>query len=179
MTKDLLITTALNCIENARDLFDDAELLFINKRYSRAYTLYHLSSEEIGKYFLILEFLIRNDYSESVVKKFSADFRDHPKKINYSSRINNLVSFLNRDLKSEKLSPFKLNKEEIKELNKFKNLSLYCHIEEDKSILPKDIIDYDLCCLIKFKTQEKLVSFEEIAQVLLIDINRLIKLNNL
>lgn len=41
-------------LENARDLFDEAKGLAIFEHYSRAYTLYQLSIEEVGKCIILL-----------------------------------------------------------------------------------------------------------------------------
>ena len=46
-------------LENARDLFNEAKGLAIFEHYSRAYTLYQLSIEEVGKCILFLHALIK------------------------------------------------------------------------------------------------------------------------
>lgn len=44
--------------DNSRSLFEDAELLSNNDRKERAYTLYHLSFEESGRFFIVLKTLM-------------------------------------------------------------------------------------------------------------------------
>lgn len=51
INKDTLINCVEKCLQNARELFDEAEILKKYKKFPRAYTLYHLSIEEIGKVF--------------------------------------------------------------------------------------------------------------------------------
>jgi AbiV family abortive infection protein len=56
-------------LDNASELYDDAEILFKLKRYPRAYTLYQLSIEEIGKVSIIYNFLLFRNIQNISEKK--------------------------------------------------------------------------------------------------------------
>lgn len=43
INKNILIKCIEKCLINARELFDETEILKNNNRYPRAYTLYHLA----------------------------------------------------------------------------------------------------------------------------------------
>ena len=53
-------------LENARDLFDEAKGLAIFEHYSRAYTLYQLSIEEVGKCIILLRALIEGSLGVNI-----------------------------------------------------------------------------------------------------------------
>ena len=53
-------------LENARDLFNEAKGLAIFEHYSRAYTLYQLSIEEVGKCIILLRALIEGSLGVNI-----------------------------------------------------------------------------------------------------------------
>ncbi len=65
------------CIKNARELYSDAELLFKNRRYARAYALTVLSYEEIGKLMILLTATFHESSDLDLWKKFWNRFRSH------------------------------------------------------------------------------------------------------
>lgn len=46
---DQLITGAKLCCENSSDLIEEADILFQNEKFNRAYFLYQIAQEEIAK----------------------------------------------------------------------------------------------------------------------------------
>ncbi len=66
-------------LSNAKDLLEDARLLFENGRYSRAAALSIIAIEEIAKWFLVQDGFIRT--SDHKWKEFWSEVRSHRTKI--------------------------------------------------------------------------------------------------
>jgi len=79
---DLLNQFSLAAIENARELIEEAELLFEHRHFSRAYFISVVAIEEIGKSFLAFEALGRNLGDSAVTAKLRNSFESHSAKIN-------------------------------------------------------------------------------------------------
>ena len=170
-----LINCVKKCLQNARELFDEAEILKDNNKYPRAYTLYHLSIEEIGKIFIIFQYLVQDDYSEENSKKFNREFADHKTKINTSRKIEKIMLFLiQTELKEEVLNILTYNKEAIEKLNDFKNLSLYCSIDNKSVFKPSDIIGLDEVKLIRPNSELRLILSEQFCRLAIKDIDKFI-----
>lgn len=69
-------------LENAQDLFDEAKGLAIFEHYSRAYTLYQLSIEEVGKCIILLRALIEGSLGVNIDYHYlkSLGYFDHQSK---------------------------------------------------------------------------------------------------
>ena len=146
-------------LSNAEDLFDDAEILFDLKRYQRAYTLYQLSIEEIGKASLIYSFILDKDYSnknEFII--FKKSFLSHKKKTASSNGIDLIFSFLNNDIRIKKklIYQYYLFDKHLSQLNDYKNKSLYTDISNNKFISPKETITKEITDEIKFVAEIRL-----------------------
>ena len=177
INKATLINCVEKCLQNARELFDEAEILKDNKKYPRAYTLYHLSIEEIGKVFIIFQFLIQDDYSEEKSKRFNREFADHKIKIKTSRNIEKIMLFLlQTELKEEEFNILTYSKEAIEKLNDFKNLSLYSFIDNKSVFKPSDIIGLDEINLIRPNSEIRLVSSEQFCRIAIKDIDKFISL---
>ncbi len=144
---------------NAKDLFEDAEILFKKNRFSRAYTLYQLSIEEIGKATLIFNFLLHKDiFDIDEQKKIIREFINHKSKTKSSIGLDVLLAFVISDQKLKEKVIYQIRKQEkeIEQLNILKNRSLYTDIIEEKFINPKEIITEKLAKDIKFIAQIRL-----------------------
>lgn len=53
-------------LDNAKDLFEEANGLAIFEHYSRAYTLYQLSIEEVGKCIILFRALIEGSLGANI-----------------------------------------------------------------------------------------------------------------
>ncbi|MBW3522879.1 AbiV family abortive infection protein [Chryseobacterium sp. NKUCC03_KSP] len=142
LKKETLEKAVINALNNASELFEEAGLLEKNKKFARAFTLFHLSIEEVGKVFIIFKYLLQNNYSSDEMKKFDKEFRNHKIKINASTKIDVLLACLEESstLSPELIEKVTYSKEKINNLNQLKNLSLYSFINEDLSFKPTDII---------------------------------------
>ena len=131
------------CLENANDLISDAELLLENKRFQRAYTLFQLASEEVGKALLIyLNFIFPTSGEENSFKTFKKEFKHHSIKM---ERIISMEYFLLQLAKDKKtklafIKNLYSNLHNIDRLNDKKNYSLYTTIVDNRFKLPKELI---------------------------------------
>lgn len=170
-----LIRCVEKCLQNARELFDEADILKDHNKYARAYTLYHLSIEEIGKIFIIFQYLLLDNYSEDNTKKFQREFADHKTKIKISRNIEKIMLFvMQKELKEEEFKNLTYSKEQIEELNNFKNLSLYTFIDNKRVFKPSDLIGLDEINLIRPNSEARLVLSESFCRLAIKDINKFI-----
>ncbi len=79
----LLIEIMTKSVQNAKDLIEDGHLLYAKERYQRAYALYQLANEELGKALFSMVHLISDykDYADRI-NWYNRTFYDHkPKSI--------------------------------------------------------------------------------------------------
>jgi AbiV family abortive infection protein len=146
-------------LANAIALYEDAEILLKNERYSRAYTLYQLSIEEVGKIILIYNFLIYQNIQDiSEQKKIKREFTNHKSKTQHSIGLDILLAFLISDQELKKKILYQVHKQqnELEQLNLLKNSSLYTDIKNGKFIQPQEIITEKLTTDIKFIAEVRL-----------------------
>lgn len=127
--------------ENAKELLEEAEILFAKEKYARAYTLSHISSEELSK-LPILYRVATNVYFGIKVnwKDVNKRLRDHEGKlrmkfISQQFLIGSSLGFVE--------SPEFIEKK-AKIYNDFKNVSFYAGIYEKDFIKPSQIITKEI-----------------------------------
>lgn len=176
MNKKTLIANIQNSLLNARELFKEAQLLKTNNMFARAYSLFHLSMEEIGKSFVTIKYILIDDYSEEKIKKIDKELTNHKIKIDLSSNIEVITVWLfDGDIDLETIEKITFTKEQIETMNKFKNLSLYSFIENGISYKPSDIFDEKTLNNFEERIELKLLAAEQFFEVLLKDIEKYIK----
>lgn len=148
-------------IKNAVELIDDALLLKENNRKERAYTLFQLAIEEIGKALKIFFFLIKKDNQDNFDKFYKKLIgRDgHIEKTKTSIGVDLLI--LN-DLKEKGLKTKELFESTVHEyrnvdkLNDYKNYSLYTSYIDGQFALPSQIINKQLVETIAIRATTRL-----------------------
>lgn len=129
LTKEKLFIGVKKALLNAESLMEDAKLLQENKRFARSYTLFQLAEEEIGKAFMVYQFVESGKYQDPKTQKpFLADFRSHDKKSDLSARVEYLISLrFEDDPNIQKLFTTRAihYMENTSILNDLKNHSLY------------------------------------------------------
>ena len=114
-------------LENARDLLGESELLFQHKKFARAYSLAHLSSEELAKLLALASTgVILVNGGTINWKKLDEKLRSHTAKLKgllFVDFLGKAVNPTTRDIEvhQEKLSQLEL-------LNELKNASLYAGV---------------------------------------------------
>ncbi len=176
-TRNVLENAVLNALNNAEELFEEAVILEDNKKYARAYTLFHLSIEEVGKVFVIFKYLLGNDYSVEIMKKFSNEFRLHKVKIDSATNIDVIATWLidGGELTAEIINNVTYSKAEIENLNELKNLSLYSFFHKNSSFKPSDIIKQNDVRKIHLTAQYRIKGTSDLSKSFLPNLDSLIK----
>lgn len=138
----------------------DAHLLDSYNRKERAYTLYQLSIEEVGKAIEALLFILNENYkSEDEVRRFKTQFfKKHQKKTLKSRGVDimiaEVVSKGNKEIALNILKESIEAENTIQEIDDFKNYSLYTSIINESEVKkPSDLI-----------TKERLDKIREISK---------------
>ncbi len=153
-------------IENAEELLEEAEILFVNNKYHRALYLSYIASEEIGKYIYLCSMIIRVIHEENVNwKKFWKKYRNHQDKSTILLLIEDVVLNLDNEL-SEEHNPFKQS--EIQEIIKLSSLysdysnNVFCKPSDmDVTVITKQLIKLLRGRVKHFKENYKNTSSEE------------------
>lgn len=176
--KNKLFDALLLTYNNALQLYEDATLLEKNNRLQRAFTLYHISFEEAGRFSLILKNLFKyflgeikaSDLNYGNLKK--QGYEKHDKKLNesllYMFKLPIYNSIINEDVNADLLlKKYETFLEEIPNLNKLKNDSLYITFENNSfkspsaSITEENIFQAKTFAEIQIDTMKKILAWVE------------------
>lgn len=176
--REILELASELALENARELYEEAQILKNHKKYARAWALCQLSSEEIGKVFVILNCLVTNDYSDEKQKSFLQEYTSHKIKINKSNNIMILIQWLfnKGNIDKEVFTQLKYENDKIDFLNDMKNNSLYSFIDGSSAIKPSQIIDKEFVKKIYEEVKLKISGTEQALPLLLKNLDNLILL---
>lgn len=145
MTENQIREGIPKIIMNAESLYSDAELLRSNGRNERAYTLYQLSIEEIGKALMLTGALMFDDLEDKrIQQKIKGSFKDHKRKSNISIGLDSFLwDFIkpNNPEKYEKLLLESFDEHaNVDTTNELKNNSLYVSFNGNKFTSPSETI---------------------------------------
>jgi len=160
--KELLIAVSKS-ISNSEDLIFDADLLLDNNRLARAYTLYQLAIEEAGKAMDIYSSLLFGTYKDSKGQKILREnFKDHIKKAGRSRIISILLALQlfknNNKIKGEEiLNSVLLEMGAAKEINDYKNYSLYTSFIDNTYKTPGEIITRKMVSVLKSLAMDRVL----------------------
>lgn len=131
---------SLYAYENAKNLLDEAVILFEHNKFARSFALAHLASEELGKLPIIHNIRLNLKLKRVVdIKDFNKKLGGHQPKLgkifffDYINSDNDLIN--DSDLKE-----YEQNMKNIKEHDKNKNTALYSGFLENKPYLPSAVI---------------------------------------
>lgn len=153
--KDEYIEAIKKSLTNAEELFEEAKLLRENNKLARAYTLFQISIEEIGKAAMTNTFLMNRDIKDGKeVKEFLRNFSNHTYKTNASMGIGFTYAIIQKNLVISKaiLNKYIEYSNKIDKANINKNHSLYTSIIDNKFLMPSEII-----------TEKQVIEIEEFA----------------
>lgn len=140
------------CFDNVADLFNDAELLYENERYPRAYSLYQLSSEESSKALGIINLLVSKaaggHFTDEYKEGFNKFFTNHDTKIKFSVNTDlNYLKFAKKVglpvVRNEKSITDELKN--TQQLDKLKQDGFYVSTAHNKFKAPNEVITKDKC----------------------------------
>ncbi len=130
------------CIENAKELLEEAEILFKKKHFARTYTLSQLAEEELAKVMTLLRTGIeiacegKFDY-----KSFNQRLKTHTTKIKNIELIKQTIPTKGKKSDELKIQLKKIDKF-AKFLNNQKNKSIYVGFDGKKFSKPSEHFDY-------------------------------------
>jgi AbiV family abortive infection protein len=159
---ELLIAVSKS-ISNSEDLISDADLLLDNGRLARAHALYLLAIEEAGKAMDVYQSLLLGTFKDSEGQKMlKENFKDHLKKAGRARSISILwaiqLSKNNDKSKGEEIlqSVFQ-EMGAAKEINDYKNYSLYTSFIDDTYKTPREIITEKMVIVIRSVAKNRAV----------------------
>lgn len=150
-----LILGIIKSEENATELIEEANLLFNNNHLSRAFTLFQLAIEEIGKCSLISNYILENDKGK--LSKLLNDLKKHKIKTNHSIGYDMMLyNALDEKNRKTLLESFFFNSSIIEKVDHYKNYSLYASIINNQFKKPSEIITREHVETHKFYAETRL-----------------------
>ena len=129
---------SIKAYENACELLEDAKILFSAKRFSRAYVLAHLATEELAKLPIIYGTRVRLNGNENIDwKKFKFRLSNHQAKLRSIA----LFDYMNDDvdlIKNQDVERYNRQLEFVKSFDLIKNLGLYSGYHENTPYKPSE-----------------------------------------
>lgn len=175
-------------LENAKELSEEGDILFKVNRYSRAYCLYQLAAEEVGKSRLLFALIMNRGLGEKIdYKEVNRDFLHHQTKSNSALNFEMIALLLmysseNDKSAQERKETFLNSLQRIQYendaniLNNHKNNSLYVGIKDGKFTEPKYVITKEMVINIRSNVLIRLKAGKSVLKELLNDIDNIIKL---
>lgn len=133
----------LKSLANASELIEEAEILAKSKKTARAYTLFQLSIEEVGKASLIFNFVLQGNIGNDIeVRNFNRAFLSHTTKTRFSQGMDFMFALMSEKTPHTKkmLENFIEQRDKVNISNDYKNYSLYTSLIDGKFYTPKEII---------------------------------------
>jgi len=165
--KELLIAVSKS-ISNSEDLISDADLLLDNNRLARAYTLYQLATEEAGKVMDIYSSLLLGTFKDSEGQKIlTENFKSHIKKAGRSRSISIFLAIQlfknnNKSKGEEILKSVLLEMGAAKEINEYKNYSLYTSFIDDTYKTPHEIITEKMVIVLRSVAKDRIALIKQL-----------------
>jgi len=118
LDKNKLKNGILKNLRNSQELIDEAEILFKNEKFARAYFLSHIAIEESSKCAMLLKVVAFNIWNEEIdIKNVRKRYSNHKEKIKNFVLLNSIIG-------KKSINICNLNKE-LDDSNNSKNDSLY------------------------------------------------------
>jgi len=164
--KELLIAVSKS-ISNCEELISDADLLLDYDRLPRAHALYLLAIEEAGKAMDIFSSLLLGTYKDRQGQKtLRENFKNHLEKAGRARLISIVWAvqlFKNNDKSKgeEILSSVFQEMQAAKEINDYKNYSLYTSVIDNTYKAPKEIITEKMVSVIRSVAKDRVALIKQ------------------
>ncbi|MFX3673303.1 MAG: AbiV family abortive infection protein [Paenisporosarcina sp.] len=157
---------------NASELLEEADILFKNQRYARAYLLAHIASEELARCIMLSSAIMKYKIRALDVKKLNRRQTSHLSKIQIAYNFINLLKNYNSPLNIENILEVSMKvvdinnfpgEKETQRLNDMKNAAFYVDQYKNGTFAPKERIKksdaYDL--LVAVNLFRELIEFNK------------------
>ena len=135
LSREQLIVARNKIIDNAKSLYEEASLLYENKKYARAYFLLCIANEELGKSIIVTSAIIDLIAETIDWNQFWKDFRNHKQKTRTIEHMENI--FVSSD--TNFTDPKEIQRL-IPVLEEMKMASLYSDMLHTEFIVPNEFI---------------------------------------
>lgn len=175
-------------LKNAKDLIEEGDILLKESRICRAYCLYQLASEEVGKSRLLLALIMNRQLGENInYREVNWEFLHHQSKSKSALTFEMIVLLLfysskyeipAQERKSKFLEALERVHEEndVKELNNKKNNSLYVGIKDGTFFEPSEVITKEMADELRTNVLIRLEAGRSVLNGMLKDLNSIISL---
>jgi len=177
-TKELLLEVVSKAVVNAGQLVDEAKILKEHQKFARAFTLYQLSIEEIGKASMAFSFLLFGNLGDDEEQKlFSKEFRDHKTKTKRATGIDLSIARTidNREVSKTLILNVVKQYGEVDKINNYKNYSLYTSLIDGAVCLPSEFINQQLVEDLGFYAQIRFEASRQYFEAAIRDLDELVK----
>jgi len=135
---ELLKDLAIKSLENAEELYEEAQILLEKEKYGRSFFLIQIAGEEIGKHILCVGAIGNFAIGKFDFKRFKKRFYTHREKTQSIDVFEKLI------LTNATLQSFNTIQNDANILEEAKLMSLYCDFIENNAFKPSEIINKDL-----------------------------------
>ena len=145
MTEEQIVIGVPKIVDNANSLLKDADLLYNEKRYERAFSIYQLSIEEIAKAFFLINVVLFDELSKPEIQtRIKKEIKNHKFKIHKSIGLQSLVNSFFKDINMETYENLVIESfEEMKNIditNNKKNWGFYTSFKNNIFQSPRELI---------------------------------------
>ena len=175
-------------LSNAKELIEEGDFLFKENRYSRAYCLYQLATEEIGKSRLLFALIMNRQLGEDIdYKQINKEFTHHQTK-SKSALTFEMMAFLvmfssEKDKSAEERKNNFLDamervqtENDVNVLNNNKNYSLYIGIKDGKFVEPKDVITKEMAASLRTNVLIRFEAGRSVLKLMIEDLENIVNL---
>lgn len=178
LTKEILLEVVNKAVLNAGQLVDEAKILKEHKKFARAFTLYQLSIEEIGKASMAFSFLLFGNLEDDTEQKvFLKEFRDHKTKTKRAAGIDLTIARTidNREVSRTLILNVVKQHGEVDKINDYKNYSLYTSLIDGAVHLPSEFISQQLVEDLGFYAEIRFEASRQYYEAAIRDFDELVK----
>jgi AbiV family abortive infection protein len=134
----------IKIFNNARDLLEEAKLLFEHNRYARSYLLSQIAGEELSKLIMVYNVACDLCWNREVDwKEFDKNLRSHIKKNRFNIMGLRMLSRLLHGVDVSDVVPYKEVSKIAETMNYAKNASLYSGEHEGNFVAPCDLYNIE------------------------------------
>lgn len=156
LTLEQMITARNKTISNAKDLYEDANILYNHERLARAYYLLCIANEELGKSIMITSSIVDLVAEDIDWQKFWKRLRNHKDKTRVIEHMENIL--VSSD---ENFTAIEIIQDMIPTFEEVKMISLYSDMIQNDFYEPREIIQKNMVESYLKLTGNRIIFFTE------------------